>query len=107
MTTATSGVVPQWTLGDRLRKARELTGLDRGEFAVDLGVSRNTVVNYEHAKVNPRKPVLIAWAMKCGVSLDWLLGSDPGGNVPAEAPVAQWIELPPSKRKRTTFRVAA
>ena len=38
-----SGVVPMWTQADRLRKAREHAGLEQGEFALAIGVSRNTV----------------------------------------------------------------
>lgn len=58
MTTSVAGIVPEWTTGDRLRKARELTGLERSEFARELGISRNTVTNYEHGKVEPRVVVL-------------------------------------------------
>jgi transcriptional regulator with XRE-family HTH domain len=94
------GIVPEWTIGDRLRKARELTGLEKAEFAAQLDVSRNTITNYEQGKVKPRTVVLRAWAMRCGVSLEWLRdGTAPTGNLPPGAPVAQWIELPPSKRK--------
>ncbi|MDT4944520.1 MAG: hypothetical protein QOH14_1253 [Pseudonocardiales bacterium] len=97
MTASVGGIVPQWSMADRLRKARELTGLDQSDFAKELGISRNTVANYERGRHEPRKIVVRAWAMRTGVAWAWLVGSDPGGNLP-EAPVAQWIELPPSKR---------
>jgi hypothetical protein len=39
MTTLHSaGVIPEFTLGDRLRKARELTGLSIRRFADEIGV---------------------------------------------------------------------
>lgn len=72
MTLSVAGIVPEWTIEDRLRKARELTGLERGDFARELGVSRNTITNYEHGKVEPRVIVLRSWALRCGVDLSWL-----------------------------------
>ena len=67
-----TGVIPEFTIGDRLRKARELTGLDRAEFAGELGISRNTVNNYEAGHTRPRLLALRAWAMRTGVPLTWL-----------------------------------
>lgn len=64
--------VPIWTLGDRLRKAREHAGLEQLELAHDIGVSRNTVANYEHDKTKARRPVVLAWAVRCGVPMEWL-----------------------------------
>lgn len=49
-----AGVVPEWTLGDRLRKARELTGLEAAQLAVEIGVHRDTIANYEKGRVRPR-----------------------------------------------------
>jgi transcriptional regulator with XRE-family HTH domain len=71
-----AGVVPGWTVSDRLRKAREHAGLEQAELAADLGVSRNTVVNYERGRVEPRRPVLVAWALRTGVPLVWLVTGD-------------------------------
>lgn len=39
--------VPEWTMGDRLRKARSGTGMTVREFAAALGVSHGTVTNAE------------------------------------------------------------
>jgi len=73
MTTASvEGVVPAWTAGDRLRKARELTGLDRKAFAAELDLARNTVTKYEKGEEPPRPLILRAWAVRCGVSARWL-----------------------------------
>ena len=72
-----SDFVPEWTIGDRLRKARVHAGLEQASLADEIGVSRNTVRNYEGEKVTPRRPVLISWAMRTGVSLDWLIGTAP------------------------------
>lgn len=67
-----TGVVPAWELYDRLRKAREWRGLEQGDLASDLGVSRNTISAAERGKTQPRRSLLMAWAMRTGVSLHWL-----------------------------------
>jgi transcriptional regulator with XRE-family HTH domain len=59
-------------MGDRLRKARQVTGLEQSEFAAELGVSRGTVLNYENDRVKPRLIVLRAWSLRTGVPLHWL-----------------------------------
>lgn len=66
-----AGLIPQWTVGDRLRKAREVAGLSQDQLALDLGISRRSVSTYESGGA-AKRPVLLAWAMRCGVSLDWL-----------------------------------
>ena len=66
------GTVPDWTLTDRLRKAREASRLSQTELGDAMGLSRRTVAGYEGGEREPRRPVLIAWALATGVSLDWL-----------------------------------
>lgn len=66
------GAVPQWTLGDRLRKARSLTGLTTRDFADRIGVSHGTVTNAEGDKRSVRKITLNAWSLATGVPLMWL-----------------------------------
>lgn len=66
------GAVPQWTLGDRLRKARTHAGLEQIELANQIGIGRSTVVTYENNQSVPRRPVLVSWALATGVSLEWL-----------------------------------
>lgn len=39
-TQARNDSIPEWTRGDRLRKARSLTGLTSREFAEEIGVSQ-------------------------------------------------------------------
>jgi transcriptional regulator with XRE-family HTH domain len=65
-------VIPEWTVGDRLRKARELTGLNIKEFSAEVGISRNTITKYEAGEELPRPVYLRAWAMRTGVDVTWL-----------------------------------
>jgi transcriptional regulator with XRE-family HTH domain len=73
MNTETMGQVPEWSITDRLRKARELTDLDQDEFAELIGVSRGTVSNYERGTDTHKRPYLLAWAIGSGVSYEWLV----------------------------------
>lgn len=81
-----AGRVPEWTLADRLRKARELAGLKQAELAEETGIARSSIVNYESGKSTPRRPALASWSFACGVDFDWLAygnitGPDEGGDV--------------------------
>lgn len=66
------GVEPQWTLGDRLRKAREHAGLQQAELADEIGIARRSLITYESDRTAPKRPVLLAWAMRTGVDSRWL-----------------------------------
>ncbi len=77
MTETTAPTVPTWSLGDRLRKAREFAGMEQDELARRIGISRGTVSNYELGRgVRPPKVVVLrAWAHECRVPYGWLVGS--------------------------------
>lgn len=80
--------IPAFTIGDRLRKAREdKTGLDQGPFAQELGISRGTVSHYERAGTieGMKRPYLMAWAMRCDVPLEWLLTGDQASTTPPDS----------------------
>lgn len=81
MTQQRVGAVPEFTIGDRLRKARETLDMEQSPFAELIGVSRGTVSNYERGTTQAYKPVVVrAWALATGVSLEWLeRGITPGG----------------------------
>ena len=69
------GAVPVFTVHDRCRKAREWAELEQDELAERVGISRQTVGNYERADVHTLKVlVLRAWADACGVDPEWLIG---------------------------------
>ena len=78
MTTAyESGNVPQIEVRHRLRIAREYAGLEQSELADLIGVSRNTVGNAEKGRGEPRRIMINAWALACGVPASWILTGDP------------------------------
>jgi len=83
-------------MGDRLRKAREHAGLEQRELAADIGISRNTVQNYERGRTSPRRPVVLAWAVRTGVSQAWLwTGQEGQGDAAHEIapPTAPWLAV--------------
>ncbi|MGB3370022.1 MAG: helix-turn-helix transcriptional regulator [Rhodococcus sp. (in: high G+C Gram-positive bacteria)] len=55
-----------------MRIAREAIELEQSELADRMGVSRNTIGNAEKGRTKPRKIVLNAWALACGVPVSWL-----------------------------------
>lgn len=63
----------EFTIADRLRKAREHIGADQKAFAALTGISRGTIGNYESADYSTRKKYILAqWAMATGVSPEWI-----------------------------------
>lgn len=67
-----AGRVPSWTLGERIRKAREDQGWTQQEFADVLGVDRKSCGSWEAGRHQPRYRDLIAIAQVTGVDLHWL-----------------------------------
>jgi transcriptional regulator with XRE-family HTH domain len=77
------GVRPQFTIGDRLRKARMHLdqNMSADEFGELIGTSKNTIHNYELERTAPERMKLIVlrqWALATGVDLAWLLDGDGG-----------------------------
>ena len=89
-----TGAVPEIQVRHRLRIAREFAGLEQDDLAALMGVARNTVINAEKGHRKPRKIVLNAWALACGVPVSWIENGDtnmptsgpegPGGGLPVE-----------------------
>lgn len=62
----------QFDLQDRLAKSLRVAGVSVQELAEYLGVNRNTVGNYLSGRTRPSRSILIAWALRCGVPIQWL-----------------------------------
>lgn len=84
--------IPNWELHHRLARAREFVDMKQDELADAIGVSRRSIVNYETGRTAPRRPVLLSWAMACGVSLEWLLTGQVGPDSQGNSPF-RWEEL--------------
>lgn len=67
-------LTPTWTLGDRLRKARDFADISSTDMAERLGVSRNTITNYENDHTRPSLLAVRAYANETGVDVEWLMG---------------------------------
>ncbi len=73
MAQSTAQTEPVWTLADRLRKARSLTGKTQEALAAAIHVDPNTVSNAERGAHRPTEIVLHQWAEVCGVPYEWLI----------------------------------
>lgn len=81
--------VPVWSLGDRLRKAREAAGFGQQEFAERTSLARATISAAENGRRVPSRANLRLWAVAAGVPYEWLVT----GEAPAEvAEVAEDAE---------------
>jgi len=71
----------EWTIADRLRKARESTGMDKTEFAKITDISRTVVANLEKGVGPYKQYYLLTWAKFTDVSFEWLMtGKDVNPN---------------------------
>ena len=66
-------LVPQFTIGDRLKKAREVSGYTQAQFGNVIGLTRGVIANLETETTPVKKPIVVAWAFATGVDIDWLL----------------------------------
>lgn len=86
-----SGIDPEWDIADRMRKALRHSDIGVQEMAAYLGVARNTVGTWINGRIEPSKQTLRLWALRCGVTYEWLTGEtpSPGPGLPAaESPVS-------------------
>jgi len=75
-------MIPMWTLGDRLRKARVTAEISTQQMADALVRNRNTITNYESGFTTPSGRVVVRWAELCGVPVGWLrLGDEWDGTM--------------------------
>jgi transcriptional regulator with XRE-family HTH domain len=70
--------IPEWDLADRMRKAMRYAGYGVQDMAEYLGVTRTTVSTWINGRNRPSRPAMRVWALRCGVSLGWLDGTESG-----------------------------
>lgn len=93
-------VVPEWTLSDRLEKARETAGLSREEMAEAMGTTVKSIWNWENG-VRPRVDLVTfaqRWAEVTRVPVSWLLGlrsSSWNGRRPGQPDDQLMFDYPP------------
>ena len=65
-------------LNQRLRALRQARGLSQVDLARELGVTKQSVSNWENDNIQPSIEVLVRLAGDFSVSTDYLLGLDAG-----------------------------
>lgn len=70
------GIIPEWTLGDRLRKARQVAGMSQRELAEAIGEGSSSLAMWESDRATPRdlRRRLANIARVTGVNVEWLAG---------------------------------
>lgn len=89
--------VPEWTMADRMRKARTDAGYTAQEIADRIGISRKSVTNYENGDTKPLRAILNAWAEVTGTYVEWLeKGRAPfqevGVNTSSRAATSEYVD---------------
>lgn len=79
--------IPQWTIGDRLRKIRTTQHLKQSEFAAQLEVNEPTYSQWESNRATPRNVVALSQRIELltGIPAAWTLGlnkESPSGGGP-------------------------
>lgn len=72
-------LIPQWTVADRIRKARRTAGLSQQDLAEALGVQVSRLSNWEAGANRPRDLEAVARGVSeaTGVPAMWILGFEP------------------------------
>lgn len=96
-------------LGSRLGQLRERSGWTQEDMAEKLGITRAALSHYEKNRRKPDFDTLIRAADLFGVSVDYLIGRLPHGDIPPDsvpAEAAPGIELAdPAALSRLRFEV--
>ena len=76
----------------RLRTLREKMGMPRAKLAKEIGVTQASVNRYETARVTPPAEVLLFYADRFDVSLDYIFGRSHRGNSTIISRSHRWIQ---------------
>jgi transcriptional regulator with XRE-family HTH domain len=79
------------SIGDRLRYARKLRGLNQAGLAERVGVSQPSVANWESGVHDPRRVMLAKIADVLGVSPEWLASGDRSAAETDKQPAAAYL----------------
>ena len=85
--------IPKWTLGDRIRKAREHAGLEQADLANALYMSRAAISAWENGHTTPAPRKVEVIARVCGVPASWLVTGGDDSTVTEEVPGRQSDQL--------------
>lgn len=96
--------IPEWTLGDRLAKARSVAGLTQKEWAEKLSVSPGAIAAWETDRNRPRDLAETAQQIEelTGIDPAWLLGFRTGSFSPLvglPATLTPELPFPPPSRQ--------
>lgn len=105
-----AAVIPEWTFADRLRKSRQIAGMDQRVFALHLGVKSSAYAQWEAGNNKPRDVVAVAKRVELltHVPATWLLdlgdgwapwGSNPQPTVGAVAQVIAFDRADGARRR--------
>ena len=74
--------IPEWTVGERLRKAREDSGLSQEDLGREISVSKRQIVYYENNSKTPKHGEFLLWQMITRVPAEWLkTGAEQSNNI--------------------------
>ncbi|MDH6282784.1 transcriptional regulator with XRE-family HTH domain [Prescottella agglutinans] len=79
----TEGIVPEFDLTDRMRKALRHSGLTAGDMAEYLDVARETVARWLNGTRSPSTQTLRLWASRTGVDYEWLTTGESASTPPS------------------------
>lgn len=96
-------VAPTWTLGDRMRKARETAGYGHTAMAAYFGVHRNQITRWESGRTPPKRHIVVQWALVTRVPLAWL----ESGQVTHTPPSGEPVEAPRGTKRPASRRPGA
>lgn len=71
----------EFTIGDRLRKARKNARVSVGDMAQRVGCSRNTITSYEAGRTSPPVEAVVAYYQATKCDLEWLVGVEGADNL--------------------------
>jgi transcriptional regulator with XRE-family HTH domain len=75
-TTTNTTTIPAFTIADRIRKAREVAGLDQHQLADVTGIARSTISNYERGSTKPSRAYVKSIGLATGVDHRWIWTGD-------------------------------